>query len=52
MSEIGLKRSWGFSKVDGTELVKKKVREDPVSSRFSVAESRVSGWLCRPAWLP
>lgn len=43
MSKIGLKGSWGFSKVDGRELVKKKVREDPMSSCFRVPGVRVSG---------
>lgn len=43
MSKIGLKGSWQFSKVDGRELIKKKMREDPMSSCFSVPGVRVSG---------
>lgn len=43
MSEVGLRGSRGFAKVDGTESVKKAGREDPMSSCFNVAAVRVSG---------
>lgn len=43
MSKTGLKGSWDSLGVDGRELVKKKVREDPMSSCFQVPGVRVQG---------